>query len=87
MDKPEMQTANFTEKNFATLTKLFPNTAIETIDENGWIVRVVDDGVLRQETNMYVTNEIKPYSLMWLYIKKPFYLLMHRLGQSCVLVS
>ena len=51
MDKMKMQTSDLADEKFQKLAALFPNAVIETIDENGEVVRAIDKDVLRQEIN------------------------------------
>ena len=66
MDKLDMQTANIADKNFETLSKLFPNALTETINENGEVVRAIDADILRQEISCSVVEgKDERYQFCW----------------------
>ena len=61
-----MKTTNIADKNFETLSKMFPNAITETIDENGKIVRAIDADVLRQEISCKVVEgKEERYQFTW----------------------
>lgn len=66
MEKLDMQTANFADKNFEALSKLFPNAVTETIGENGEVVRAIDADILRQEISCSVVEgKDERYQFTW----------------------
>lgn len=66
MDKLNMKTPNLAEKNFAVLTKLFPDALTESIDENGTLVRAIDADVLAQAINTrVVSGKEERYQFTW----------------------
>lgn len=66
MEKLDMQTENIADKNFETLSKMFPNAITETINENGEIVRAIDADVLRQEiSGSIVEGKEDRYQFTW----------------------
>lgn len=66
MDKLRMQTANKADENFKKLAEMFPNAVTETINENGEVVRAIDNDVLMQEISCTVVdgNEER-YQFTW----------------------
>lgn len=66
MDKLKMHTPNKADENFKKLAVLFPNAVTETIDENGEVVRAIDEDVLMQEISCTVVdgNEER-YQFTW----------------------
>ena len=66
MDKLRMQTANKADDNFRKLAAMFPNAVTETINENGEVVRAIDQDVLMQEISCTVVdgNEER-YQFTW----------------------
>ena len=70
-DKLKMQTENLADKNFETLSKMFPNAVTETIvgydTEGGAIVeRAIDADVLRQEISCKVVEgKDERYQFTW----------------------
>lgn len=66
MEKLKMHTENIADKNFETLSKLFPNVVTETINENGEVVRAIDADVLRQEISCSVVEgKDEKYQFTW----------------------
>lgn len=67
MEKLKMQTENLADRNFETLSKLFPNAVTETIDEaTGEVVRAIDADVLRQEiSTAVVEGREERYQFTW----------------------
>jgi len=66
MDKLKMQTANKADENFKKLAALFPNAVMETINENGEVVRVIDKDVLMQEISCTVVDgKEERYQFTW----------------------
>lgn len=66
MDKLKMQTANKADENFKKLAEMFPNAIMETIDENGEVVRAIDKDVLMQEINTKVVDgKEERYQFTW----------------------
>ena len=66
MDKMKMHTPDRTEENFKKLAALFPNAVIESIDENGHVVRTIDKDILMQEINAEVVDGPKErYQFTW----------------------
>ena len=66
MEKLEMRTTNFANKNYEVLSRLFPNAITETIDENGEVVRAVDADILRQEISCEVIEgKDERYQFSW----------------------
>ena len=66
MDKLRMQTANKADENFRKLAAMFPNAVTETINENGEVVRAIDQDVLMREIACTVVdgNEER-YQFTW----------------------
>ena len=66
MDKLKMQTVNKADENFKKLAAMFPNAVTETIDENGEVVRAIDQDVLMQEISCKIVdgNEER-YQFTW----------------------
>ena len=62
-----MQTENLADRNFETLSKLFPNAVTETRDpETGDVVRAIDADVLRQEiSTAVVEGREERYQFTW----------------------
>ncbi len=66
MEKLDMHTTNLADKNFETLSKMFPNAVTETIAENGEVVRAIDVDVLRQEISCKVVDaKNERYQFTW----------------------
>lgn len=66
MERLDMQTANIADKNYETLSKMFPDAVTETIDENGEVVRAIDVDVLRQEISCSVVEgKEERYQFTW----------------------
>jgi adenine-specific DNA-methyltransferase len=66
MDKVPLHTPDLSNKNYVTLTSLFPNAITETIDENGSVVRAIDANVLSQEINTHVLSDKEErYQFTW----------------------
>ncbi|GHU38701.1 DNA methylase N-4 [Spirochaetia bacterium] len=69
MTKPDnlkLRTSDRTERNFAALSKLFPNAVTETVDANGAVIRAIDADVLRQEINTHVVEgKEERYQFTW----------------------
>ena len=66
MEKLEMRTTNFANKNYEVLSRLFPNAITETIDENGEVVRAVYADILRQEISCEVIEgKDERYQFSW----------------------
>jgi len=55
-NKLPLRTLDLSNKNYAALATLFPNTIIETIGENGEVVSAIDADVLAQEINTHVVS-------------------------------
>lgn len=65
-DKLTMHTANIADANFSALTKMFPNAVTETVDENGEVIRAIDEEVLAQEINTRViSGKEERYQFTW----------------------
>lgn len=58
MEKLEMQTKNLAYEKFKKLKEPFPNSITEIIDENGKIVRAIDNDILTQEILTHVVGYV-----------------------------
>lgn len=66
MQNLKMHTPNRADENFRKLAELFPNAVIETINENGELVRAIDKDVLMQEINTSVVEgREERYQFTW----------------------
>ena len=61
-----MQTVNQTERNYKTLTALFPNCITETVNDKGEVIRAIDADSLAQEINATVLKgQEERYQFTW----------------------
>ena len=66
MDKLNMHTPNLADENYKKLAALFPNAVMETVNENGEVVRAIDKDVLMQEINTRVVDgREERYQFTW----------------------
>lgn len=66
MDKLNLKTKNFAEKNIDLISEIFPNVITEIKDKNGNIRRVIDFDILKQELmDEVVEGNKERYQLVW----------------------
>jgi adenine-specific DNA-methyltransferase len=84
VDKLPLHTPDLTNKNYSALAALLPNAIIETIDENGTIIRSIDADVLAQEINTHaISGKEERYQFTWHVKNRPYSQQIHPLLQPC----
>ena len=73
-DKLKMQSSDIIGENISFIESRFPNVVLESLDENGNIVKRIDFEMLKQElSNDILINSIERYNMSWPDKKKSIY--------------